>query len=90
MVSNMQHCVSLDKGAEWSLYPTRCACVRERKRGMNRLYLPKPDDLFAVPCVMTVHSVPLPVLQVYLLHATEHHLDQTKKIHKGSVMRVLG
>lgn len=43
-----------------------CVCVG--------LYLPEPDDLFAVPCVMAVHSVPLPVLKVYLLHSTEHYL----------------
>lgn len=41
-----------------------------------RAYLPEPDDLFAVPGVVAVHRVPLPVLQVHLLHAAEHHLAQ--------------
>lgn len=40
-------------------------------------YLPEPDDLFAVPSVVTIHRVPLPVLQVYLLHAAQHHLYPT-------------
>lgn len=36
--------------------------------------LPEPDDLFAVPGVVSIDRVPLPVLQVHLLHAAEHHL----------------
>lgn len=59
------------------------ATWRERKHKLSKqnklwgcafLYLPEPDDLFAVPGVVTIHSVSLPVLQVYFLHATQHHL----------------
>lgn len=48
-----------------------CVCV------FACLYLPEPNYLFAVPCVVSIHRVPLPVLQIYLLHATQHHLVQT-------------
>lgn len=37
-------------------------------------HLPEPDDLFAVACVVTIHCVPLPVLKIHFLHATQHHL----------------
>lgn len=51
-----------------------CACVLSM-----RLYLPEPNDLFAVPGVVSIHCVPLPVLKIDLLHATQHHLDHTNR-----------
>lgn len=36
--------------------------------------LPEPEDLLAAACIVPVDGVPLPVHQVYLLHATQHHL----------------
>ena len=38
--------------------------------------LPEPDDLFATASVMSVDGVSLPVSEVDLLHATQHHLWQ--------------
>lgn len=52
-------------------------CVHKRQ------YLPEPDDLFAVPGVVTVHRVPLPVLKVDLLHAAQHHLHQPNIRHSS-------
>lgn len=40
--------------------------------------LPEPDGLLAVPGVVPVHGVALPVGQVHLLHATQHHLGETE------------
>lgn len=36
--------------------------------------LPEPEDLFAVPSVVPVDGVSLPVCKVDVLHATQHHL----------------
>ncbi len=45
-------------------------------------HLPEPDDLFAVACVVTINGVPLPVLQIHLLHATQHHLKHRSVRHR--------
>ena len=39
-----------------------------------RTHLPEPDDLFAAASVVSVDGVSLPVGEVDLLHATQHHL----------------
>ena len=41
-----------------------------------RTHLPEPDDLFAAASVVSVDGVSLPVGEVDLLHATQHHLWQ--------------
>lgn len=38
--------------------------------------LPEPDDLLAVARVVPVDGVPLPVVEVDLLHAAQHHLPR--------------
>lgn len=53
-------------------------------------HLPKPDDLLAVPRVVAVHGVPLPVGQVDLLHATQHHLGGEQTRSAGPGHRVKG
>lgn len=59
----------MNSRGKWIQKQGVCSCVW--------LYLPEPDDLFAVSCIVTIHCVPLPVLQVYLLHAAQHDLDHT-------------
>lgn len=55
-------------------------------RGVS--HLPEPDYLFAVACVVTIDRVPLPVLQIHLLHATQHHLQTHKRPVTESFRRV--
>lgn len=38
--------------------------------------LPEPEDLLGGARVVSVYGVPLPVGQIYLLHATQHHLQR--------------
>lgn len=39
-----------------------------------KTYLPEPHDLFGVPLVMPVYSIPLPVIHIHFLHTTQHQL----------------
>lgn len=44
---------------------------------MDVLYLPEPNNLFAVSIVMTINGVSLPVVNINFLHATKHQLQFT-------------
>lgn len=38
--------------------------------------LPEPCDLFAVPSVVTIYRVSLPVININFLHSTKHQLNK--------------
>lgn len=40
--------------------------------------LPEPRDLFAVPSVVTIYRVSLPVFNINFLHSTKHQLNKHK------------
>ena len=40
--------------------------------------LPEPCDLFAVPGVVTIYRVSLPVININFLHSTKHQLNKHK------------
>lgn len=40
--------------------------------------LPEPCDLFAVPGIVTIYRVSLPVININFLHSTKHQLNKDK------------
>ena len=45
-----------------------------------RAHLPEPLYLFAATSVVTIDSVLLPLICIYLLHTTKHQLDRDDSI----------
>ena len=76
---HIQHCLTFhcrllsfycETNKYWTVVPS----------AWKQIYLPKPLDLFRVARVVTIYCTGFPVIDINLLHATQHQLHTTQQI----------
>lgn len=55
-------------------------------RVCSNYYLPEPTNLFTISLVMSVYCASLPVININLLHTTQHQLKQSNVFSQNSTL----